>query len=126
MGLSQAQINTFTEVLEKARRIEIAMAQVKAFHARKKGVSSGDQGQEQGDLGIPPSKVGRGAGGVRISRTPKEVTSGGVPGGRGQLKGTSQGDQTSILYRYCGKTNHTEDNCWPKTRKCLWCSSAEH
>ena len=39
---------------------------------------SGDQGQEQGDLGMPPSKVGRGDGGEKILGTPKEVTSRGV------------------------------------------------
>ena len=44
--LAAAQINTFIEVLEKTQRIEIARVQVKAFHARKKGVSSGDQGQK--------------------------------------------------------------------------------
>ncbi|XP_071923195.1 uncharacterized protein [Coffea arabica] len=128
-ALAAAQINTFTEVLEKAQRIEIARVQVKAFHARKKDASSGDQGQEQGDQGMPPPKVGRGVGGVRISGTFKGVTPRGAPSGRGQLRGGSQGDQTSILhlfYGYCGKTNHTEDNCWQKARKCLWCDSAEH
>ena len=50
-ALAVAQINIFTKVLqkaqrilEKAQRIEIARAQVKAFHARKKSVSSGYQG----------------------------------------------------------------------------------
>ncbi|XP_027071790.1 uncharacterized protein [Coffea arabica] len=41
-ALAAAQINTFTEVFKKAQWIEIARTQVKAFHARKKGVSSGD------------------------------------------------------------------------------------
>ena len=125
-ALAVAQINTFTEVFKKTQRIEIARAQVKAFHTRKKGASNRDQGQEQGDLGMPPSKVGRGAGGVRISGTPKKVTPRGAPGGRGQLKGASQRDQTSILCGYYGKTNHTKDNCWRKAQKCLWCGSAEH
>ena len=57
-ALAAAQINTFTEVVKKAQRIEIARAQLKAFHARKKGVHSRDQGQEQGDLDMPPSKMG--------------------------------------------------------------------
>ncbi|XP_071933721.1 putative glutamine amidotransferase YLR126C [Coffea arabica] len=69
------------QVLEKVQRIEIARAQVKAFHARKKGASSGDQGQEQGDLGMPPSKVGRGASGVRILEISKGVTLRGALGG---------------------------------------------
>ena len=68
-----AQINIFTEVLEKAQRIEIARVQVKVFHARKKGVSSRDQGQEQGDQNMPSPKVGRGVGGVKISGTSKEL-----------------------------------------------------
>ena len=68
---------------------------------------------------MPPFKVSRGAGGVRISGTPKEVTS----------RDTSQLDQTStphLFCAYCGKTNHTEDNCWRKTQKCLKCGSTEH
>ena len=96
-----AQINKFTEVLEKAQRIEITRAQVMVFHAINKGASSGDQGQEQGDLGMPPLKVGRGAGGVRISGASKEVTPREAPGGRGQLRDASQGDQTSIICGYC-------------------------
>ena len=72
-ALVAAQINTFTEVLEKAQRIEIARVQMKAFHTRKKGATRGDQGQEQGDLGMPPCKMGRGASGVRISGTSKEL-----------------------------------------------------
>ena len=30
------------------------------------------------------------------------------------------------FYGYCGKNNHTEDNCWRKARKYLWCGNAEH
>ena len=33
-ALAAAQINTFTEVLEKAQRIEIVRAQVRNFHAK--------------------------------------------------------------------------------------------
>ena len=36
-ALAAAQINTFSEVLEKAQRIEIARAQVRAFHAKRRG-----------------------------------------------------------------------------------------
>ena len=43
---------------------------------------SGGQGQEQGDLSMPPSKVGREDGCEKILGTPKEVTSRGAPGGR--------------------------------------------
>ena len=48
--LAAAQINTFTKVFEKVQRIEIARAQVKAFHARKRGAPSGGQGQGQSDV----------------------------------------------------------------------------
>ena len=55
--LAAAQINTFTEVLEKARRIEIARVQVRAFHTKRGGAPGESQGQEQGDLSMPPSKI---------------------------------------------------------------------
>nr|XP_027060701.1 uncharacterized protein LOC113687239 [Coffea arabica] len=118
-ALAAAQINTFTEVLVKAQRIKIASSKVRDFHAKRRSMPAGGQGQLHDDLGMPPSKVSRGAGGVRISGTPKEVTS----------RGTSQVDQTLTLHLscgYCGKTNHTENNCWRKARKCLWCGSVEH
>ena len=102
---------------------------MKAFHAKKRGAPNGSQGQVQDDRGMPPPKVGRGASGRRMSGTSRGVTPRGAPGGRGQLRGASQGDQTSIPHvfcGYCGKTNHTEDNCWRKAQKCLWCGSAEH
>ena len=73
-ALAAAQINNFTEVLEKAQRIEIARAQVRAFHAKWRGAPARGQEQLHGNLGRPLSKVSRGAGGVRISETPKEVT----------------------------------------------------
>ena len=50
--LAAAQINTFTEVLEKVQRIEIVRAQVKAFHARKRCAPSGGQGQGHSDQGM--------------------------------------------------------------------------
>ena len=65
------------------------------------------------DLGMPPSKVGRGAGGRRISGTPKKVTPKGTPGEAGQSRSVSQGDQTSIPHLscgYCEKINHTKNN----------------
>ena len=57
-ALAAAQINTFTEVLEKIQRIEIARAQVRVFHAKRRGAPVRSQGQGQGDLDMPPSKVG--------------------------------------------------------------------
>ena len=63
-ALAAAQVNTFTEILEKAQRIETARAQMRNFHAKMRGAPGGSQEQGQGDLDIPPSKVSRGAGGV--------------------------------------------------------------
>ena len=89
--LAAAQINTFIEVLEKAQRIEIAKTQVKDFHARKRGAPSGGQGQGlgQGDRGMPPPKVGRGAGGGRILETSRGVIPREATSGREQMRGTS-------------------------------------
>nr|XP_027093480.1 uncharacterized protein LOC113713872 [Coffea arabica] len=113
-ALAAAQINTFTEVLEKAQSIEIARVQVRAFHAKRRGVPGGSQGQGQDDLAISPCKVGRGDGGRQISGTPKEITPSGASSGKGQARGASQGGQTSAPRVSCGKTNHTEDDCWRK------------
>ena len=66
---------------------------MKAFHTRKRGMPSGGQG----DRNVPPSKVGRGTGGVRFSRPPRGMSSRGPQGGRGQLRGASQEGQTSTL-----------------------------
>ena len=51
-----AQINTFTEVLEKAQRIEIAGEQVRDFHAKRRGAPGGSQGAAQNDRHMPPLK----------------------------------------------------------------------
>nr|XP_027100857.1 uncharacterized protein LOC113719868 [Coffea arabica] len=133
-ALTAAQINTFTKVLEKAQRIETARAQVRNFHAKRKGVPSGGQGSVRSDRSMPLAKSGRGAGGERFSSAPR----GGAPrggaqsggqSGRGQGRGISQGGQTStprVTCEYCGKPNHTEDECWRKARKCLRCGCTEH
>ncbi|XP_027178030.1 uncharacterized protein LOC113777195 [Coffea eugenioides] len=49
--------------------------------------------------------------------------------GRGPQRSVSQGSSASVARGpcgFCGKPNHTEDNCWRKERKCLRCGSAEH
>ncbi|XP_027169547.1 uncharacterized protein LOC113769281 [Coffea eugenioides] len=128
-ALVAAQINTFTEVLEKAQRIEIARAQVRNFHAKRRGAPGENQGSAQSDGNMPPPKAGRGAGGGRFTSTSRGGTPRGAQSGRGQGRGAPQGGQTSIprvSYGYCGKSNHTEDNCWGKARKCLRCGSTEH
>ncbi|XP_071933704.1 uncharacterized protein [Coffea arabica] len=137
--LAAAQINTFTEVLEKAQRIKIARAQVKIFHTKRKGGSSGAQGSVRSDQNVPPAKSGRGAGDGRFSSasrgcaprrgTQRGGAQRGGQSGRGQGRGIPQGGQTStprVTCGYCGKPNHTEDECWRKARKCLRCGSTEH
>ena len=47
--LAVAQINTFTEVLDKSQRIEITRAQVRNFNAKRKGAPGGSQGPAQSD-----------------------------------------------------------------------------
>nr|XP_027100973.1 uncharacterized protein LOC113720231 [Coffea arabica] len=138
-ALAAAQINTFTEVLEKAQRIETARTHVRNFHAKRKGGSSGAQGSVRSDQNAPPAKSGHGAGGGRFSSASRgDAPRGGTQrggaqrggqGGRGQGTGIPQGGQTStsrVTCGYCGKPNHTEDECWRKARKCLRCGSTEH
>ena len=56
-ALAATQINTFTEILEKAQMIEIARAQIRAFHAKKRGAPAGGQEQLHSDLSRPLSKM---------------------------------------------------------------------
>ncbi|XP_071913986.1 uncharacterized protein [Coffea arabica] len=79
---------------------------------------------------MPPAKSGRGARGGRFS----SISKGGAPRGGAQEggqsgRGFSQGGQTStprVTCGYCGKPNHTEDECCRKARKCLRCGSVEY
>nr|XP_027075932.1 uncharacterized protein LOC113699786 [Coffea arabica] len=133
-ALTAAQINTFTEVLEKTQRIETARAHMRNFHAKRKGAPSGAQGSVRGDRSMPPAKSGRGAGDGRFSSTSRGSASrGGAQrggqSGRGQGRGIPQGGQTStprVTCGYCGKPNHTKDECWKKARKCLRYGSVDH
>ena len=89
-ALAAAQINTFTEVLEKAQRIEITRAQVRNFHAKRRDASGGSQGSAQSDRNIPPSKIDRGAGGERFTGISRGGTPRGPQNGRGQGRGGPQ------------------------------------
>ncbi|XP_071933835.1 uncharacterized protein [Coffea arabica] len=130
VDLAAAQIDTFKDVLDKAQRVEQARLQVRTFQAKKRGVSSSASGR--GDQNVPPPKFGRGAGGVRIGEGQKGgAPSRGTPSGKGQgqHRTVSQGVPTPISRAscgYCGRTNHTEDACWRKLKKCLRCGSFEH
>nr|XP_027101403.1 uncharacterized protein LOC113721940 [Coffea arabica] len=126
-GLAAAQISTFTEALEKAQRVESARLQVKDFHAKKRGTSSHPLGQA--DKGAPPSKKEKGTGGIETSGTQKKTQSRGGHNGRDQPRETPPSGQPvapQVICGYCRKPNHTENECWKKTGKCLYCGSTEH
>ena len=65
-GLTAVQISTFTETLKKAQRVESAKLQVRDFHAKKRNTPNYSSGQASKNA--PPSKMGRGTGGVRTTR----------------------------------------------------------
>ncbi|XP_027172053.1 uncharacterized protein LOC113771683 [Coffea eugenioides] len=124
--LAVAQINIFSDAVEKALRVENARLQVRNFQVKKRGFSASSS--TQGDKGTPP-KFGRGAGGGRQSGMTRGTPPRGGHNGRGPQRSVSQGSSASVARGpcgFCGKPNHTEDNCWRKERKCLRCGSAEH
>ncbi|XP_071920667.1 uncharacterized protein [Coffea arabica] len=113
-----------------AQRVEQARSQVRTFQAKKRGASTSTPGRS--DQNVPPPKFGKGTSGARIAGTPRGgASSRGAQGGRGQgqQKTISLGvpaPTTRVSCGYCGKPNHTEDNCWKKLKKCLVCGSSEH
>ncbi|XP_027151966.1 uncharacterized protein LOC113780390 [Coffea eugenioides] len=124
--LAVAQINTFSEAVEKALRVENARLQVRNFQVKKWGFSASSL--TQGDKSTPP-KFGRGAGGGRLPGMARGTPPRGGQNGRGPQRSASQGSSASVSRGpcgFCGKPNHTEYNCWRKERKCLCCGSAEH
>nr|XP_027071861.1 uncharacterized protein LOC113696682 [Coffea arabica] len=126
-GLAGARISTFTETLEKAQRVKSARLQVKDFHAKKTGTPSHPLGQA--DKGAPPSKKEKGTGGVETSSTPKRTQSRRGRNGRDQPRETPPSGQavaTQVICGYCRKPNHTENECWKKSGKCLYYGSTEH
>ncbi|XP_071901033.1 uncharacterized protein [Coffea arabica] len=128
--LTAAQIDTFKDALEKAQRVEQARSQVWTFQAKRRGASTSTPSRS--DQNVPPPKFGRGTSGARIAGTPRgEASFRGAQGGRGQgqPRTVSLGvpaPTTRVSCGYCGKPNHTEDNCWKKLKKCLVCGSSEH
>ncbi|XP_027169505.1 uncharacterized protein LOC113769237 [Coffea eugenioides] len=124
--LAVAQITTFSDAVEKALRSENARLQVRNFQNRKRGASGSSS--TQGDKGTP-AKFGRGAGGGRFSGTARGAPSRGSQPGLGPQRSSSQGSSATVSRgpcSFCGKPNHTEDDCWRKQNKCLRCGSAEH
>nr|XP_027071905.1 uncharacterized protein LOC113696725 [Coffea arabica] len=122
--LTVAQINVFSEAMEKAQ-VENARLQVRNFQAKKRGFPGSSSGQ--GDKSTPP-KFGRGTGGGRMLGMSRGAPSRGGQVGRGQRGGLQGGSASASRgpCGYCGKPNHTEDNCWKKERKCLRCGSTDH
>ncbi|XP_027177936.1 uncharacterized protein LOC113777090 [Coffea eugenioides] len=126
-GLAAAQISTFTEALEKAQRVESARLQVRDFHTRKRNFSSRASGQTS--KSTQPPKMGRGAGETRTAGVSRGALSRGGRSGPTQAKGAPSTGSTvtpQITCGYCGKSNHSENDCWRKSGKCLFCGSAEH
>ncbi|XP_027157519.1 uncharacterized protein LOC113768991 [Coffea eugenioides] len=124
--LAVTQINTFSDVVDKALRAENARLQVRNFQVRKRGFFGGSS--TQGDKSTPP-KFGRGAGRGRVPGTARGTPPRGGQKGRGQQRSASQGSSATVSRGpcgFCGKPNHTEDNCWRKEKKCLRCGSTEH
>nr|XP_027109288.1 uncharacterized protein LOC113729162 [Coffea arabica] len=124
--LAVAQITTFSDAVEKALRSENARLQVRNFQNRKRGASGSSS--TQGDKSTPP-KFGRGTGGGRFSGMARGTPPRGGQTGRGQQRNASQGSSATVSRgpcSFCGKPNHTEDDCWRKQNKCLRCGSMEH
>nr|XP_027086547.1 uncharacterized protein LOC113708285 [Coffea arabica] len=101
--------------------------QVKDFQNRKRNFSSRSFGQTS--KGPQPSKLGRGMGGIRTIGASRGALSRGDRSGPIQVSGVpSSGSAVTpqVTCRYCGKPNHSENDCWRKFGKCLACGSTEH
>ena len=131
-ALAAAQLDTFSQTLEKAQRIETARSQVKAFRDKKRTPSDTytyTGGQSSGSE--PPSKRSKEADGTRPVGTPNQGKTREDQAGKGPQSGVSHGESmfgTRRVCDVCGATNHTEDTCWKKekNRRCFRCGSNEH
>ena len=129
-ALAAVQVNTFTEALDKVQRIENAKAQVKAFHARKRSASSSTH-EELRENATPPTVK-------RVNHSPYPPwTLGKLEEGSTRESQVEKGQQEEIPREgqkvaprlacgYCGKTNHTENDCLRKEQKFLVCGSTDH
>ena len=125
--LAAVQISTFTKILEKVEKVESTRMQVRDFHSKKRNFSSHISGQAS--KSAQPSKMGRGMGGVRAVGVSRGVLSRGGRSGPVQARGVpSSGSAVTpqVNCGYCGKPNHSENECWRKSGKCLFCSNAKH
>ncbi|XP_071917143.1 uncharacterized protein [Coffea arabica] len=79
-GLAAVRIDTFADAVERARRVEVARAQVKSFQDKKRfGPNSS---RESTYANAPPAKVHRGMDGVNSPGAPRGALARGV-GARG-------------------------------------------
>ncbi|XP_027155739.1 uncharacterized protein LOC113756168, partial [Coffea eugenioides] len=131
-ALAAAQLDTFSQTLEKAQRIETARSQVKAFRDKKRTPSDTDTytgGQSSGSES--PTKRSKEADGTRPVGTPNQGKTREDQAGKGPQSGVSHGKSmfgTKRICDVCGATNHTKDTCWKeeKNRRCFRCGSNEH
>ncbi|XP_027156918.1 uncharacterized protein LOC113758087 [Coffea eugenioides] len=131
-ALAATQLETYSQAIEKAQRIESTKNQEKAFHDKKRrqpDPSSYIEGQSS--RSEPPFKMGRGIGGPRSTGIPSQANFEKGQAGRETQRGTSRGGTTSgprMAFGFCGAANHMEDNYWKKgkVRKCYRCGSTEH
>ena len=110
--MAAAQISIFTETLKKAQRVESARLQVRDFHTKKSNISSYSSGQAS--KSVPPSKMGRGTGGVRTAGASREALSRGSRSEPVQAKGVPSSSPVvtpQVNCGYCGKPNHLENDC---------------
>ncbi|XP_027156585.1 uncharacterized protein LOC113757632 [Coffea eugenioides] len=73
--------------------------------------------------------MGRGAGGTRTAGVSRGALVRGGRSGPTQARGapsTGSAVTPPVTCGYCGKFNHSENDCWRKSGKCLFCGSAEH
>ncbi|XP_027118581.2 uncharacterized protein [Coffea arabica] len=68
-------------------------------------------------------------GGIRTAEASREALSRGGRSEPLQVRGVPSNDSAvtpQITCGYCGKPNYSENECWRKFGKCLFCGSAEH
>nr|XP_027109302.1 uncharacterized protein LOC113729176 [Coffea arabica] len=83
----------------------------------------------QASKSAQPSKMGRGVGGPRTAGVSRGALSRGGRSGLTQARrAPSSGSAVTpqVTCGYCGKPNHSENDCWRKSGKCLACGSTEH
>mgnify|MGYP004716131045 CR=1 FL=1 len=109
------------------QRVESAKLQVRDFHNKKCNISNYTSGQT--NKGDPLSKKEKGMGGVEIPSTQKGTQNREGPNGWNQLRGTpSSGSAVTpqVNCSYCSKSNYSENYCWRKSGRCLFCGSVKY